>query len=358
MTRRALLALAALVVAACGKVGAPAPPESRLPTPVEDLEGFVRPGAIELTWTTPRRRVDGTPLRVLAHARVYRFETSGTAEPRAALLLGGRVNGYEEVARIDLRRPEAAAPGVVIEGPRVRFADVRDIAPGRRYTYVVLTQDADGRLSAPSARRTLAYVPAPAAPAGVEARAGEQRVDLRWQPPTRLLDGSPLTGELSYEVLRALGPDAAPTLVTPEPLRQTEFTDRGLENDRTYAYRVRAIRSERGTLVRGEPSERIAATPRDMTPPAPPRDLVAVPAGRDVRLAWTASPDPDVAAHIVYRAAEGAEFIRVGSVAMPATTFVDRAVPPGSYRYAVSAVDVGVQPNESARAPEAAVRLP
>lgn len=357
MVPRALLALAALGLAACGKVGAPVPPETRLPMPVSDLEGFVRPDAIELAWTLPPRRVDGTRLRGLAHARVYRFETVGVAEPRAALLVGGRVNGYEEVARIDLRRPETAGPGVVIADSRVGLVDARDLALGRRYTYVVVTQDAEGRLSAPSPRRTLAFVAAPGPATGVAARAGEREVHLTWQPPSHLLDGSPVTGDLAYEVLRATGPDAPVELVT-RPIPGTAFTDRGLDNDRTYDYRVRAIRYERGTLVRGEPSARVAATPRDMTPPAPPRALVAVPVGVDVQLAWAPSPDPDVAVHVIYRAAQGAAFARVGSVPVPDATFVDRNVPPGTYRYVVTAVDSGAQPNESAPSGEAVVTTP
>jgi hypothetical protein len=363
MRRRALLVLAALAVAACGKTGPPVPPETRVPGSVVDLSGFVRPDAIELHWTNPRRRVDGSPLRDLTAAHVYRSEDDGTGEPRSAMLHRGRVPGYTEVARIDLAHPERGTSGptarrTVVDNGRVTFPDSRGLVFGRRYTYVVLTEDSIGRLSAPSSRVSIVYVAAPEPPFNLAATPVEHEVRLEWQAPARLLDGSPVTGTLLYEVLRAPSPEAEPVLVTREPIAERRFVDRDLENDRTYLYRVRAVRREGDTLVRGEPSASVAATPRDMTPPSAPRDLVAVPAGREARLAWSPSPDPDVAAYVIYRATPGGAFERVGSVRAPLTTFVDRDLDPGTYRYAVTALDSGVQPNESARSPEAVVTLP
>src|SRR5262245_64526542 len=54
---------------------------------------------------------------------------------------------------------------------------------------------------------------------------------------------------------------------------ETRFVDKGVENDRTYYYGVRAIRDEAGTVARGVPSPRVAATPGRTTPPAPPANL-------------------------------------------------------------------------------------
>jgi hypothetical protein len=65
-----------------------------------------------------------------------------------------------------------------------------------------------------------------------------------------------------------------------------------------------------------------------------------------------------VAGYIVYRAPEGGAFERIGSTTTPSTTFVDRAVTRGSYRYAVTAQDRAAQPNESPRSNEVRVSLP
>ena len=77
-----------------------------------------------------------------------------------------------------------------------------------------------------------------------------------------------------------------------------------------------------------------------------------------MRLAWVASPDPDVARSIVYRGREGAALERVGSTAAPGTTFTDRNVPSGRWRYAVSAQDTSSRANESRPSPEVTVTVP
>ena len=137
------------------------------------------------------------------------------------------------------------------------------------------------------------------------------------------------------------------------------LTDRELENDRTYYYAVRAIRVESGTTAYGAPSARVAVTPRDMTPPSAPTNLVAIASEGAVRLSWGASPESDVSGYVVYRAeAQQAIFVRVGATRAPATTFVDRDVARGTWRYVVTAEDSGAIRNESARSNEATVGVP
>lgn len=362
-TRLGLVLAAALALGACGKSGPPVAPETRLPRPVTDLTAVVQDGATELAWTNPTRRADGSRLRDLALARVFRSEDSGAGEPKPALLSRGRVSGYTEIAtvRLDLppeARPAAPSPDTpVAHGERGQLTDRQGLAYGRRYTYVVIAEDSTGRASPPGSRVSLTFVAAPEAPSGLRAVAGEREVRLAWNPPGRLVDGSVASG-LHYEVLRAGTPDAVPEPVTPAPIQATELTDRNLENERTYAYVVRAVRREGTTLARSQVSARVNAMPVDMTPPAAPTDLVAVPATGSVRLSWRASPDADVAAYIIYRAAPGGALVRMGSVRAPATAFVDREVPSGTWRYAVSAQDTSSRANESPRSSEVAVTLP
>jgi hypothetical protein len=354
--RRLLVAavLAALPLAACGRKGPPVSPERRLPQAVADVTGVVREGVIELSWVNPGRRVDDTRLRDLAVVRVFRAEDAGRGEPRVALLDGDRVVGYGEVAAI---RPAAPAPAVA-QGNRLVLTDGPGLAAGRRYTYVLVAGDAQGRWSAPSPRVSVTLIGAPLAPVALRGDPGEQEARLAWQPPTRLLDGGPVPPGLTYQVLRAAAEDAPLEPVTAPTLAGTAHVDRGLENDRTYWYAVRAVRATAGTTAYGAASPRVAVTPRDMTPPAPPTELVAIPAEGAVRLAWRPSPDPDVAAYIVYRASAQGQLVRVGSTRAPGTTFLDRGVPPGPWRYAVTAQDGGARPNESRPSSEASVRVP
>jgi hypothetical protein len=77
-----------------------------------------------------------------------------------------------------------------------------------------------------------------------------------------------------------------------------------------------------------------------------------------VRLVWIASPDRDVGRYIIYRGREGAALERVGSTGALGSTFTDRDVPAGRWRYAVSAQDTSSRANESPRSAEMTVTVP
>ena len=353
MRRWAPALIAVLALAACGKAGPPIAPQLMAPVPVSDLRGSVEDGAIVLTWTSPQRRTDGTRVRDLTQARVYRTEDAGFLQPKPALLTQRRIAGYQEIAVIRLAAPAPA----VMQGGRVRLVDREGLRLRQRYTYVVITEDSMGRVSPPSGRLSLTFLTPPGAPPAPTVEAGDAEVRVRWQPPARLLDhGEP--EPLAYEVLRAPTADGPADVVLAIPAGQTETLDKNVENDRTYYYAVRAIGQEAGTAARGQPSPRVAATPGRTTPPAPPATLVATPSADSVRLSWAASPDPNVAGYVVYRGGPTGGLARIGSTRAPTTTFTDRDLAPGTYRYSVTAQDATARATESARANEVTVTLP
>ncbi len=351
------LAVLALVagIAGCGKKGPPVAPERRLPAAASALTASVEGNMVVLSWINPKTRVDGTRLRDLGTVKLHRREEAEGAPPRAAMVSQGQVVGWDEVASIRL---DAADPAVV-RGDGVRWVDRQALVPGRRYVYVVTAHDSAGRTSAPSERLAVVYLAAPGPPRNLAAAPGEGQVRLRWETPAALADGSALRGEIRYEILRASGADAPLVPVTPAPVAGTSFTDTGLENETTYRYAIRAVRADGAGVARGEASTPVAATPVDLTPPAPPAGLVAIPSPGAVRLSWNPSPDADVAVYAVYRAEGSGGYVRIGSTAAVTTVFTDRDVRAGGrYRYAVTAVDRARTPNESARSNEAAADLP
>jgi hypothetical protein len=360
-----------IVVAAvgCGRKGPPVAPGVRLPRPVTELKGYVEEdGSIHFGWTNPTRRMDNVRLRDLATARVFRTEDDGSGEAKPAIVQRGRVAGYTEwlTIRFPVRKTSSEPPppapplpeGVVVDGTHVRVVDTRDVRPRRRYSYVVLVEDSVGRESPPSSRLSLQTLPPAEPPSDLAARAGEGEVILVWRPPTQLTDGMPVSGTLSYEVLRATDPAGPLTPISGSPIEVTTFTDHGAANDHTYAYAVRTVREAGDTTIRGHASARITATPRDVTPPSPPRNLVGIPSAGVVRLRWDPSPETDVARYVIYRATAGGEFMREGSVAPPNTAFIDRDLATGTYRYVVTAQDAAATPNESARSNEITVSVP
>jgi hypothetical protein len=221
----------------------------------------------------------------------------------------------------------------------------------------LITEDGVGGISPPSNGLWVVLIAPPVAPAALTAAAADREVRLQWRPPSRLVGGG-APGPLGYEVLRATTADGPPEATFPVPAGQTAYVDRTVENERTYYYAVRALREEAGTAARGAPSPRVAATPGRATAPPPPTALVAALAADTVRLSWTASTDRSVAAYIVYRAAAGGQPGRIGSVRAPATTFTDRNLAPGTYRYTVTAQDATARANESVPSNEVSIAVP
>src|SRR5262249_18957808 len=256
----------------------------------QDLSASVVAEGVRLSWTLPKVRVDRTPLKELRRVEVYRRpETGEAAPPRPAVLTFGglfgppkELTGFERGATIVLAE-SPQAPQVEIAGTQVRYTDAQGLTFGQRYTYVVVAVDPQGRPSPPSNRVGVAMAAAPKVPIGLTADAGDREVRLSWTPPETLEDGSPAAGRLLYHGFPATGPDARRTRpVNPEPLPSPSYIDLGLQNDATYYYSVRALLGPGGPVSR--PTEVVAATPEDRTPPAQPRGLVAVLAGGTVRL--------------------------------------------------------------------------
>jgi hypothetical protein len=354
LRRATALAIAALSLVACGKRGSPVAPQTRVPQAVSDLSAVAREDGIDLAWTPAGRRVDQTRLFDPGVARLYRLEDAGAGEPRAAVRVNDRIAGYTEIATVPLRDPP---PPELREG-RILYTDRRGLTVGRRYTYVVLTTDAQGRISAPSPRVSVTYIAPPEAPRDLKAEPGDGEVRLAWEPSAHLVDGTPVTGTLTYEILRTPDAGTAATAVGRTSPGATTFVDRGVANDRTFHYAVRGVRAEGGATVLGAASPRVVVTPAKTTPPSPPTDLVAIASRGEVRLSWKPSPAPDVGVYLIYRAGATGDFARVGSVRPPASTFVDRAVPPGRYRYRVTAQDTSTRANESAPSGDVPVTVP
>ena len=350
----AALATVALAVVACGKKGPPVSPERRLPLPASALHGRIEDGAIIVDWTIPRARVDGSALKDLDSLRLYRHEESEGAPLKPAMLTSNRVAGYEEIAHIRLDSPAPA----VIQRDTAEWTDRRGLTLGHRYVYVVTARDSTGRTSPPSQRLVIPFLAAAEPPRSLRAVPGDREVALTWNPPETFTDGTPVTGQVAYQVLRGAA-DGPLVVVSPGQVTGTSYTDKGLENDAEYRFAVRAVRVDPRVSAVGPASDPVIASPIKTTPPSPPGDLAVVPSAGAMRLAWKPSPEEDVAFYAVYRATGGGAFTRIGTAVGGITTFIDHDVVAGtSYRYAVTAIDRARKPNESAHSNEAAATAP
>ncbi|MDA8165907.1 MAG: fibronectin type III domain-containing protein, partial [Desulfobacteraceae bacterium] len=186
-------------------------------------------------------------------------------------------------------------------------------------------------------------------------QSGDNELDLSWQPPHELVDGTPLEGgPLRYQVERSQNNEAFAPLGS--PVDEPRYVDHKVRNGVTYRYRVRALRPVEETYLGGLPSEPVTATPRDLTPPAPPRELIALKTPEGVRLVWAAGAEPDLAGYRIYRRIGSETAVRIGEVSVPNTSFIDREPPTrGRVFYTVTAIDTAQPPNESPPSLEAEV---
>ena len=220
--------------------------------------------------------------------------------------------------------PDLASYRVLRDGVEIATVTARTYTDTGRtndvtYTYTLVAVDASGNRSAASApaSATPTDLTPPAAPTGLVATAGENRVALSWAANAE-------PDLASYRVLRD-GVEVA-------TVTGTAHTDTGLTNDVAYSYSLVAVDTHGN---RSPASTAATATPRD-GPPTAPTGVTAASGDRRAVIGWTAPPDPDVVSHRVL-AEDGST---VATASAPATQAVVSGLTNGTtYRYTVVAVD-------------------
>lgn len=330
---------------ACGKKETPFPPDLTLPGPVRDLKVYQLGDALAVSWAFPRENLLGQPLVQLTGFRVYRAVASG-ATPAA-----GCAPDFVLVADIDLAYPKVAE----VQGETVTFRD-QDLRPGRCYSYRVAALGPRGRPGAFSEVVSHAWGVLPRTPGLLTAQAGDREVQLSWPEVSTLEDGRPLKDLAGYLVYRRT-PQAEWQRLTTDLLSVPRFHDVAVANEVEYTYKVRAVRQLGPYFLESRDSPEVRALPRDLTPPPPPLNLVAVPTAKGVELRWEPSPAPDVAGYRVYRRRAGeAKPQLLTPKLLKQPYYVDTQTVKGQrYYYTVTAVDDSQRANESPPSEEAEV---
>jgi len=348
----AILAAMLVVVPACGRRGPPLPPRPIVPAMVGDFRAEPRESGILLSWTRPRRNNDDSLLTDLQEFRLL----------RATGLLG--TAGVTPFAFALLATIRAEQPGGVgATGSLYTYRDDADgqgLATGVQYRYRVQAVNRQGVVGTPSAEVVVDLIPAPPAPAGVTAAAGDGTVDLAWQASS-VGDRSGVPSVKGYNVYRGVQPGVyGPQPINAAPIPETRFRDAGVGNDTTYYYIVRSVAGDRPPWRESGDSAQVSVAPQDSIAPAPPAGLVAIPGERDVALTWRANREADILGYLVYRRElPQVVSVRLTDQPIPGTTFTDRTARRGAtYVYTVTAVDRSAHRNESAPSAEVEVSLP
>ncbi|MGO8672052.1 MAG: fibronectin type III domain-containing protein, partial [Capsulimonadaceae bacterium] len=212
---------------------------------------------------------------------------------------------------------------------------------GTAYFYKVAAVNGGGTSPQSTEASATPEPPAPAAPTGLTATAGNSQVALSWTAST---------GSTSYNVYRgtATGGEGSTAIAT--GITGTAYTNTGLTNGTTYFYKVAGINAGGTSPLSTEAS----ATPE---PPAPaaPTGLTATAGNAQVALAWTASTGATT--YNVYRGtATGGESATAIATGITGASYTNTGLTNGTtYFYKVAGVNGGgTSPlsNEASATPE------
>ncbi len=343
MVRGGVLAVLILGAVGCGKEGPPVVPEPRGPLPSGDVSIRQLGGAAEVSAAIPAPR-GPAPEQALTRAELLRVDFPAGAKPPADPGVFAR-RGMEV----------AASQGPFVPGARVDLADATlgSLEPldGRVLRYAVRWRDARGRPSQLTLAPDLVAAAPPDAPAGVTAEAVPGGIRVRWEAPA---GGSPA----GYNVYRARADEPVDPLPrNAEPVTEAEFLDTDVALGTSYRYLVRAVAATGRPPRESASSAAVPVLAADRFPPEPPRDLVAVREGAQVRMFWTPGAETDLAGYRVERQIPSRPWEQVADQLTQAQ-WLDPGPPPGTVAYRVLAVDRADPPNVSAPSEPVEVAAP
>jgi hypothetical protein len=233
---------------ACGKKG-PVRPKLETPIPPPEELTLQQHGPLfVLGWKIPSAGKDASEAHQLTGFRIRRM-TFDPAEGCPTCR-----DPQTEVAELDIRYPE---PGQRIDN-HIYWRDL-DIQPGNGYRYAISAMILGGQEGSAATIHLVAQPPPPA-PTGLLATAGEGRVSLEWTAPV-LPEEMQLVGYNLYRRSAQLPFSLVP--VNSKPLKETRLLDRGLDNGRSYEYRVSAVIRIGDQFLESLASNEVMVTPRE-----------------------------------------------------------------------------------------------
>jgi glycosyl hydrolase family 44/fibronectin type III domain protein len=208
------------------------------------------------------------------------------------------------------------------------------VTNGTKYFYVVSSYNSAGQSANSAEVSATPVLPAPAAPTGLAATAGNAQVSLSWNPSS---------GATSYHVKRSTTSGGESQISAPT---SNSFTDTGLTNGTKYFYVVSAVNSGGESTNSSE----VSATPSaPAAPPAAPTGLQATAGNAQVSLTWTASAG--AASYHVKRATTSGGPYNTAVASPTAANYLDTSVTNGTvYFYVVSAVNAAGESANSTQA--------
>ncbi|MCU0578420.1 MAG: fibronectin type III domain-containing protein [Desulfobacterota bacterium] len=333
--------------AACGKKANPVVPVKLVPQTVNDLAYGVQGAALVLTWTPIKTHTDGSPLTDLKGYSVQRGEFP--LKDYCATC----PDQFQDRLWLDPQGPEL--PGIRMEADRIALT-YDQLRPGNVYLFQVRAVNKQG--IAGEASKTLKVtwdIPlGPPVLTGLKLRS--EGVEVRWEAPKTLVDGSPAPAPAGYLVFRQ-APGGSWERITGEPVKEPPWVDAQVQEGLSYAYQVKALRSTNGHLLESAGSAENQVLFKRVVPPPVVQELLAVTTPQAVQLRWQGLTGQPVQGYHVYRRTTREKTPqKLTREPLATTLFEDRQIQPGAaYYYSVSAVGPAPHFAEGERSQETAI---
>ena len=324
--------LIVLLVGGCGIKTMPIPPQAVIPEAISNLKCKLDEKSANLSWSYPGKSIQGESIDNIRNFKIFKAEVAEEDYCPSCPII---YDFHFEINASHLKPRK-----------KIHFSDT-DLRTGYHYTYMVQSHSGWNIKSRDSNRVAFVWQTPLAAPLGLETEAGDQLVTLNWSTFDSLAQ------EVSYQILRSN--DEKKFKPIGPPVAETFFVDGSVVNGKTYAYKIRAIRHADDIAYPGLLSEPVSVTPRDRTPPAPPRQLTSISSAGGVRIVWLGGNEKDLGGYRIYRrSADKKTALMIGETGSRSHFFTDKNLPVNGvvWYYSVTAVDQAVPANESEFSPE------
>ncbi|MBI3655085.1 MAG: hypothetical protein HY232_01535 [Acidobacteria bacterium] len=328
-------------LASCAKIADPRPVQVLIPRPATQLSGVQRGEQIELRCPPPDRNTNGTPVTTLRQIDIYRLVENRTYQPAGitSAEFARRAQKIQTISVEDLPRYRKGDTLIFTDTPA--FTD-RSTLYRTSLRYAVTFVNEKSKYAGFSNFFFISPMTIPLSPALNPPTGLEEAIELSWSYPEQNLDGSRPPKIIGFNIYRSLDPDppAGPPL-NGEPIRGVRYQDRSFEFGKTYYYSISVVANSDSPYVESLPSKPLAFTPKDIFPPKPPTDISVFGQVGEIRLAWAASAEADLAGYSIYRSqTSGTGYEKLNKNLLTATTFRDTNLPSGRpYFYVLTATD-------------------
>ncbi len=335
-----IFALAVLCCVSCAKVGAPKPPEVRIPKAATDLAARQLSDFVVLAFSKPDRNTNGSEATTLRRVDIFRVSEDAVGDRVGALPEAQFAERAQRVLSIPLSRfPEFLKDKTFVVQDK-SFPD--KLFYSHRFRYAVKFVNNRHQNAGFSNQALITPIPIPLAPAGLSAVGSQNSIRLRWIAPSENMDGSQPPRIAGYNIYRSEDSQKVlPILINREPVQNPVFDDLNFRFDTTYHYSVSTVGSLGPPDVESLPSEELLFPSRDTFQPDPPKNFNAILQGDVAILLWEPSSSRDVAGYRIWRLEKGTAIRQpVQTELVRQLSFRDSQIEPGKeYQYEIQAVD-------------------